>query len=161
MREFFKSMFGNPDRKDTKELGEGVWRSDYWRFRRAVDRMHQVLEQAESDSAYNVILTYADEVGDHLDRVREVARRAHAAFPSSGDHVPAAAMDVHNALTKVATHAATLAQSAAMLGWGTATEASGADGLSVAQENLDRKSGAVDSQINKAETALQEALQGT
>ena len=70
-------------------------------------------------------------------------------------------MDVHNALTKAATHAATLAQSAAMLGWGTATEASEAGCLSVAQENLDRKSGAVDSQISKAETALQEALQGT
>lgn len=170
MREFFKTMFGNPDRKDTKDLGEGVWRSDYWRFRRAVDRMHQVLEQAQADDAYHVILTYADEVGDHLERVREVSRRAQAAFPSSGDHVPAAAMDVHHALTKAATHAATLAQSAAMLGWATAEDASevGQGGApqeaktvqdnKAAKDNLDRKSGAVDSYVEKAEAALQRAL---
>ena len=101
-------------RSDDRELGRALWRSDHDRFRRAVDRFHQVLEGVEDDAIYERLLPQADRLGELVERVRAVCAAAQKAIPVEGDDIPAAAEPAHRALSRAAHDAATAAQAAAM-----------------------------------------------
>lgn len=49
-----KGFFGasRQGRRDDTELGQGVWRRAHDRFRRGLDRVHQMLEGVEEDAAH-------------------------------------------------------------------------------------------------------------
>jgi len=101
-------------RSDDRELGRGLWRGDHDRFRRAVDRFHQVLEGTEDDGLYAELLVQADRLGDLLLRVRALCAGLQASAPVDGHDVPGAVEPVHRALSRAANEAATAAQAAAM-----------------------------------------------
>ena len=71
-------------RKDDAELGTGVWRRAHDRFRRGLDRYHQILEGIEDDDVYNELVQVADDLGAMLPRVRAICVRAQASSPSTG-----------------------------------------------------------------------------
>jgi hypothetical protein len=122
-------------------LGAGVWRRAEDRFRRAVDRYHQVLERVEIEAAEPadarrpadtsgrssgscvrdlapLAATGAHQV-DLLARVHEVCLAAQALGPSDGEDIPPGPggmlLDVHRALARAATLVAQAAQSATMV----------------------------------------------
>lgn len=99
---------------DDRELGHALWRQDHDRFRRAVDRFHQVLEGVEEDDLYAVLLPQADRLGELVARVRTVCVAAQRRFPVAGDDVPAGAEPIHRALSRAANEAAAAAQAAAI-----------------------------------------------
>lgn len=101
-------------RADDRELGTSLWRQDHDRFRRAVDRFHQVLEGTESDEVYALLLPSADRLGEMVPRVREIGARCHRLHPVDGDDVPGDLEPVHRALSRAANDAAAAAQAAAM-----------------------------------------------
>ena len=101
-------------RSDDRELGRGLWRADHDRFRRAVDRFHQVLEGTEDDSLYALLLGEADRLGELVERVRSLCGTLHDATPVEGQDVPEGVKPVHRALSRAANEAATAAQAAAM-----------------------------------------------
>ena len=119
-------------------LGTGVWRRAEDRFRRAVDRYHQILEQVEvaaggasgtSDHAGAATPPFADDVAalhgigaqqaDLLARVHEVCLTAQALAPSEGQDIPPGPggmlLDVHRALARAATLVAQAAESVTMV----------------------------------------------
>ncbi|MGO3152412.1 MAG: hypothetical protein ACTIJJ_07315 [Galactobacter sp.] len=99
---------------DDRELGQALWRQDHDRFRRAVDRFHQVLEGTEDDGLYAVLLPQADRLGELVPRVRTVCVEAHRRFPVTGDDIPGTLEPTHRALSRAANEAAAAAQAAAM-----------------------------------------------
>ncbi|GAB4100923.1 hypothetical protein [Sinomonas halotolerans] len=102
-------------RRDDAELGKGLWRRAHDRFRRGLDRYHQVLEGIEDDSLYAELVVIADSLAALLPRVRAVCVAAQAAAPSEGLDVPGGFADVHRALSKAGNALATTAEAAAML----------------------------------------------
>lgn len=108
----FSALRGS--RSEDRELGLGLWRVDHDRFRRAIDRFHQVLEGTEDDALYALLLPQADRLGELVDRVRTVCARGHREHPVDGSDVPGAVEPVHRALSRAANDAATAAQAAAM-----------------------------------------------
>lgn len=99
---------------DDRALGTGLWRQDHDRFRRAVDRFHQVLEGAESDETYAQLLPQADRLGELVSRVRVICTACHKRHPVDGSDVPGDLEPVHRALSRAANDAAAAAQAAAM-----------------------------------------------
>jgi hypothetical protein len=99
---------------DDRELGQALWRQDHDRFRRAIDRFHQVLEGTESDDLYAVLLPLADRLGELIPEVRRICVGAHARVPVTGDDVPGELEPTHRALSRAANEAAAAAQAAAM-----------------------------------------------
>ncbi|MGO1319272.1 MAG: hypothetical protein ACTII7_11695 [Galactobacter sp.] len=99
---------------DDRELGLALWRQDHDRFRRAVDRFHQVLEGTEDDALYSVLLPQADRLGELISRVRTICVEAHRRFPVTGDDIPGQLEPTHCALSRAANEAAAAAQAAAM-----------------------------------------------
>jgi hypothetical protein len=115
-----------------------VWRRAEDRFRRAVDRYHQVLEQVEvaaagasgtSDQTGAAKPSFADDVAalhgigarqaDLLARVHDVCLTARALAPSEGQDIPPGPggmlLDVHRALARAATLVAQAAESVTMV----------------------------------------------
>ncbi|MBJ2120878.1 hypothetical protein I6N91_07800 [Arthrobacter sp. MSA 4-2] len=101
-------------RKDDADLGNGVWRRAHDRFRRGLDRYHQILEGVEDDDVYNELVAVANQLGDLLPRVRAVCARAQAQWPSEGLDIPGAVIAVHRALSRAGNTLATTAEAAAM-----------------------------------------------
>lgn len=105
-------------RKDDAELGKGVWRRGHDRFRRGVDRYHQILEGVQQDDLYAELLPIGDELGELLPRVRTLCADAQQVAPSTGSDIPAGAggylADVHRALSRAGGAIATTAEAAAM-----------------------------------------------
>ena len=101
-------------RKDDAELGTGVWRRAHDRFRRGLDRYHQILEGIEDDDVYNELVQVADDLGAMLPRVRAICVRAQASSPSTGLDIPGALLQVHRALSRAGNTLATTAEAAAM-----------------------------------------------
>lgn len=99
---------------DDRELGTALWRADHDRFRRAVDRFHQVLEGTESDQLYAQLLPQADRLGALVQQVREACVACQRLAPVDGDDIPGALEPAHRALSRAANEAATAAQAAAM-----------------------------------------------
>jgi hypothetical protein len=101
-------------RKDDAELGTGVWRRAHDRFRRGLDRYHQILEGVEDDDVYNELVAVANQLGELLPRVRAVCVEAQARWPSQGLDIPGAVIQVHRALSRAGNTLATTAEAAAM-----------------------------------------------
>jgi hypothetical protein len=101
-------------RKDDAELGSGVWRRAHDRFRRGLDRYHQILEGVEDDDVYNELVAVANQLGELLPRVRAVCVKAQAQWPSQGLDIPGAVIQVHRALSRAGNTLATTAEAAAM-----------------------------------------------
>jgi hypothetical protein len=137
-------------RKDDSELGTGVWRRAHDRFRRSLDRYHQILEGIEDDALHNELVGIADELGGMLPRVRSLCVRAQAVAPSSGLDIPGALLQVHRALSRAGNTLATTAEAAAMTRldgerWGIAS--SGID-------NVRRRAQLVTDDVDEAERAM-------
>ncbi|OMH23536.1 hypothetical protein BKD30_11425 [Tersicoccus phoenicis] len=106
-------------RRDDAALGRGVWRRAHDRFRRGLDRYHQVTEEVADAVTANALVLTGDELADLLPRVRAVCAAAHRAAPSEGSDIPASARgrlsDVHRALTRSGNALAATAEAAAMV----------------------------------------------
>ena len=110
-------LFGTAfqSRRDDAELGKGLWRRAHDRFKRGLDRYHQVLEGIEDESLYAELVVIADALAGLLPRVRAVCAAAQEDAPSDGLDVPGELADVHRALSKAGNALATTAEAAAML----------------------------------------------
>lgn len=101
-------------RKDDAELGTGVWRRAHDRFRRGLDRYHQILEGVDDDAVYNELTELANQLVQLLPRVRAVCVAAQTQSPSEGLDIPGALLQVHRALSRAGNALATTAEAAAM-----------------------------------------------
>jgi hypothetical protein len=110
---FIKSALAG--RRDDAELGKGLWRRAHDRFRRGLDRYHQVLEGIDDDALYSELLVIADALAGLLPRVRAVCVEAQRRSPSEGLDVPGEFAAVHRALSRAGNALATTAEAAAML----------------------------------------------
>ncbi len=99
---------------DDVELGSGVWRRAHDRFRRAVDRYHQVIEPVEGDARGRLEASGARLAG-HLDEVRARCAAAALQWPSDGLQVPGGGADAHHRLSRASTLAAQAAEAATMV----------------------------------------------
>ena len=106
-------------RRDDAELGRGVWRRAHDRFRRGLDRFHQMLEGVEDSGLYDRLVPVANALADLLPRVRAVCVTAQALAPSAGMDIPASEgaylNEVHRALSRAGNALATAAEAVAMV----------------------------------------------
>ncbi|BCT74897.1 hypothetical protein SCMU_07390 [Sinomonas cyclohexanicum] len=110
---FIKEALAN--RRDDAELGKGLWRRAHDRFRRGLDRYHQVLEGIDDDVLYNELVVIANALAGLLPRVRAVCIEAQRRSPSDGLDIPGEFTAVHRALSRAGNALATTAEAAAML----------------------------------------------
>ncbi|WP_420066402.1 dehydrogenase [Rothia kristinae] len=140
-------------RRDAAELGEGVWRRAHDRFRRGLDRFHQILERLPEGEVLEQTIPLANELADLLPRVRAVAAAAQAAAPSSSTDVPASRdgrwSELHRALSKAGNAVAQCAEALAMMRCGGAC----ASGCAKA-DAVSRRVAAVVEQVAAAEALL-------
>lgn len=102
-------------RKPPDPLGEGVWRRAHDRFRRAVDRFHQVIEPVPDGVARGELERTGAKLAAALDAVHRVCVQAQLGAPSSGDDVPGGGWTaVHRCLTRAGTTAAQAAEGAVL-----------------------------------------------
>jgi hypothetical protein len=102
-------------RRGPDPLGEGVWRRAHDRFRRAVDRYHQVMEGVPDGPVRDALEAVGAGLAADLDAVRARCVLAQSAAPSAGLDVPGGAWrDEHRTLSRAATLVAQAAESAAM-----------------------------------------------
>lgn len=137
-------------RRDDAELGTGVWRRAHDRFRRGLDRYHQILEGVADDDVYNQLAVLANELASLLPRVRAVCVTAQASSPSDGMDIPGALMPVHRSLSRAGNALATTAEAAAMARldgerWGLA---------SAGLDNVRRRAELVEEDVAEAERQL-------
>ncbi len=100
---------------DDLELGSGIWRRAHDRFRRAVDRFHQVLEGVPAGALHDALEICGARLAACLDLVRADCAAEQAASPSSGLEVPGGdAGRHHSRLSRSATLAAQAAEAATM-----------------------------------------------
>ncbi|MEV8183461.1 hypothetical protein [Specibacter sp. NPDC078692] len=139
-----KGLFsaGRQAKRDDNELGKGVWRRAHDRFRRGLDRFHQMLEGlAETESAaasgpadgttvsgahhYEAMVRLADQLADLLPVVRSLAMEAQLLGPSEGMEIPTGTggylNDVHRELSRAGNALAATAESLALLRLGVGT----------------------------------------
>jgi len=103
-------------KRDDGELGKGVWRRAHDRFRRGLDRFHQMLEGVQDEDLRAALVPIANDLADLLPRVRKVCRRAQNIAPSESLDVPAGRFPaVHRELTKAGNALATAAEAVAMV----------------------------------------------
>lgn len=110
---FIREALAN--RRDDAELGKGLWRRAHDRFRRGLDRYHQVLEGIDDDGLYNELAGIANTLAALLPRVRAVCMEAQRRAPSDGLDIPGEFAAVHRALSRAGNALATTAEAAAML----------------------------------------------
>jgi len=105
-------------RREPDPLGDGVWRRAHDRFRRAVDRFHQVIEPVPPGPERDRLELVGAALAESLDIVRAVCVQAQAQAPSSGLDVPRGpdgrAPDLHRRLSRAGALAAQAAEAAAM-----------------------------------------------
>lgn len=121
-------------KRDDAELGKGVWRRAHDRFRRGLDRFHQMLEglaeaapeqgaapEAAGQTAqnYDAMVELANSLADLLPEVRSIATQAQALGPSEGMEIPAGnggyLNDVHRELSRAGNALAATAEALALL----------------------------------------------
>lgn len=154
----FKGLFGaaRQAKRDDAELGKGVWRRAHDRFRRGLDRFHQMLEglaEAEAPGTalaaenYEAMVRLADGLADLLPVVRGLAVEAQTAGPSEGMEIPTGTggylNDVHRELSRAGNALAATAESLALLRLGVGTI-----------EAVELKAGLVHQRVARAEELL-------
>lgn len=140
----FRGLFGaaRQAKLDDVELGKGVWRRAHDRFRRGLDRFHQMLEGLEAAGAeqtpagaraaecWGPMVAVADRLAELLPEVRRIATEAHAAAPSEGMEIPAGKgglfNDVHRELSRAGNALAATSEALALVRLG-AGEGSGVE----------------------------------
>lgn len=128
-----KGFFGaaKQGKRDDAELGKGVWRRAHDRFRRGLDRFHQMLEglaetvpsgaQTREQAAenYQAMVVLADELADLLPVVRGIAAEAQKIAPSDGMEIPLGTggylNDVHRELSRAGNSLAAAAEALALV----------------------------------------------
>lgn len=140
----FKGLFGaaRQAKLDDAELGKGVWRRAHDRFRRGLDRFHQMLEGLEAAGTEQTLagaraaeswapmVAVADGLAELLPEVRHIAAEAHGAAPSEGMDIPAGGgglfNDVHRELSRAGNALAAASEALALVRLG-AGQASGVE----------------------------------
>jgi hypothetical protein len=112
-RSGLRALLGGASRED-RFLGRGVWRRAHDRFRRAVDRYHQVIESVPDGALRDDLERCGARLATCLDAVRVTCEQAQATWPSEGLEVPGAAADLHRRLSRAGSTAAQAAQAATM-----------------------------------------------
>ncbi len=132
-----KGLFGasRQAKRDDAELGKGVWRRDHDRFRRGLDRFHQMLEGLESAghgpasgaahppeqtaATYQAMVLVANDLADLLPVVRGLAVEAQRTAPSEGMEIPLGTggylNDVHRELSRSGNALAAAAEALALV----------------------------------------------
>lgn len=118
-----KNLFGanRQAKTDDAELGTGVWRRSHDRFRRGLDRFHQMLEGVQTDAPefYQELIPVADSLADLLPDVRRVAAAGQALAPSSELTIPTGTggylNDVNRELSRAGNDLAAAAESLALV----------------------------------------------
>lgn len=131
-------------RRDERELGEGVWRRAHDRFKRGLDRYHQILESVRDPELREAAVSVANDLADLLPRVRAVCTEAHLRAPSQTQDIPHSSSgylsDVHRQLSRAGNAMAQTAEALTMARFaaqgtqrsGAPDSASGGRGLGVA-----------------------------
>ncbi|GEC99967.1 hypothetical protein KVA01_21220 [Kocuria varians] len=111
-------------RRDERELGEGVWRRAHDRFKRGLDRYHQILESVHDPELRAVAVPVANELAELLPRVRAVCTEAHFRAPSQTQDIPHSTdgylSDVHRQLSRAGNSMAQTAEALTMARFATA-----------------------------------------
>lgn len=92
-----------------------MWRRGHDRFRRAVDRYHQVIEPVPPSPALDRLELAGARLAACLDDVRSRCVAAQERWPSAGLQVPGAGADAHRRLSRAATLAAQAGEAATMV----------------------------------------------
>lgn len=144
-------------RRDNAELGQGVWRRAHDRFRRGLDRFHQILERVSEGPLLESLVPAANRLADLLPDVREIAAAAHRLAPSESTDVPASPdgryADLHRALSKAGNAVAQCAEALAMLRCGGTCAGNGCPSI----ESVERRITAVEEQLLEARRLLRVA----
>lgn len=105
-------------RRRPDPLGDGVWRRAHDRFRRAVDRYHQVIEPLPDGAVRDRLELVGADLAAQLDAVHRLCVAAQERAPSAALEVPGGpdglAPELHRRISRAATLAAQAAESAAM-----------------------------------------------
>lgn len=105
-------------RRDERELGEGVWRRAHDRFKRGLDRYHQILESVRDPELRAAAVPVANELAELLPRVRAVCTEAHTRAPSQTQDIPHSTSgylsDVHRQLSRAGNSMAQTAEALTM-----------------------------------------------
>lgn len=105
-------------RRDERELGEGVWRRAHDRFKRGLDRYHQILESVRDPELRAAAVPVANDLADLLPRVRAVCMEAHVRAPSRSQDIPHSTdgylSDVHRQLSRAGNSMAQAAEALTM-----------------------------------------------
>jgi hypothetical protein len=140
-------------RRDDKELGKGIWRRTHDRFKRGLDRYHQVLEGIADDALYDELVVIANELSAQLPQVRGCCARAQKLHPSDGLDIPGGSLaGVHRCLSKAGNSLAAAAEAAAM-----ARLATDAAGSAHAAESVRRRAAIVVEDVREALRLLEES----
>ena len=105
-------------RRDERELGDGVWRRAHDRFKRGLDRYHQILESVRDPELRAAAVPVANELAELLPRVRAVCMEAHVRAPSQTQDIPHSSSgylsDVHRQLSRAGNAMAQTAEALTM-----------------------------------------------
>ncbi|MDO4255534.1 MAG: hypothetical protein Q4C81_10410 [Kocuria sp.] len=106
------------DRRDNKELGQGVWRRAHDRFRRGLDRFHQVLEHVQDHDLAVRAVPVANLLADLLPTVRWICAEAQGIAPDHKQEIPQSdggwLHDLHRELSRAGNDLAQAAEALAM-----------------------------------------------
>ncbi|WP_026819336.1 hypothetical protein [Arthrobacter castelli] len=147
-------------RKDDAELGKGVWRRAHDRFRRGLDRFHQILEGVQDERLHTDLVPVANTLADLLPRVRAVCTQAQRIAPSADLDVPSSEAgylsEVHRALSRAGNALATTAEAVAMarLDGGKASIDGPDTGAGAAFQSVERRAATVTASVEEAERLL-------
>lgn len=100
---------------DDLELGTGVWRRAHDRFRRAVDRYHQVIEPVPAGPSRDRLEIAGGRLAACLDEVHQRCVAAQQRWPSDRLEIPGAGTGEHARVSRGATVAAQAAEAATMV----------------------------------------------
>ena len=141
-------------RRDERELGEGVWRRAHDRFKRGLDRYHQILESVRDPELREAAVSVANDLADLLPRVRAVCTEAHLRAPSQTQDIPHSSSgylsDVHRQLSRAGNAMAQAAEALTMARFVRADEESSAHRL----DAVVRRAEAVREHVERAEELL-------
>lgn len=144
-------------RRDQRELGQGVWRRAHDRFRRGLDRFHQVLEQIQDQDLLVEVVPVANNLADLLPRVRQVCVITQGFAPDQSQEIPHSdggwLHDLHRELSRAGNDLAQAAEALAMARFRSpGVDPGRANDLSISA--LTRRADAVTERVRRAEDLL-------